>query len=355
MSQDENQNQKVRQSVLTVPPQATVSTINPNQPLSIQPVSEASALAESYADSLVDELFEDVDRMLDHAVAVPPAISTAYSSVSALSPASDQPHSAPNSDLDADSTLDPEAVAPMQRNMARRWGASIDQLLLIAAFASLAITLALWFALHGRQHSVADVPPDSTSDGLQSGDRAFLDYMQQSLEAIDRKAEIEQRTATGAADVAAAPPSVAALPSSPPDALATSPERVYVPIYQSPQTFAPALTNPQPVPGQPAPQSLAAAAAPAPTPAPAPAAAPASSPVAAAVPNVVPAANHALVALLQMGDRSAAIFEFDGNARRIEIGEQIGSSGWALVSVSDQDAIIRRNGEVRSVYIGQSF
>jgi hypothetical protein len=58
---------------------------------------------------------------------------------------------------------------------------------------------------------------------------------------------------------------------------------------------------------------------------------------------------------LELGDRSAALFEVNGTAQRIELGEAIGASGWTLVSVSNQEALIRRNGEVRSVYVGQTF
>ena len=39
----------------------------------------------------------------------------------------------------------------------------------------------------------------------------------------------------------------------------------------------------------------------------------------------------------------------------ISSAEAIGTSGWTLVSVNNNEAIIRRNGEVRSVYIGQKF
>ena len=49
------------------------------------------------------------------------------------------------------------------------------------------------------------------------------------------------------------------------------------------------------------------------------------------------------------------LFEIDGVARRIYVGENIGSSGWTLVKVVNQEAVVRRNGEVRSVFVGQQF
>jgi hypothetical protein len=59
--------------------------------------------------------------------------------------------------------------------------------------------------------------------------------------------------------------------------------------------------------------------------------------------------------VLELGDRSAALIEINGVAQRFRVGEGIGTTGWTLVEVSKNQAIMRRNGEVRSVFIGQSF
>ncbi|NEO57602.1 MAG: hypothetical protein F6K54_33750 [Okeania sp. SIO3B5] len=64
---------------------------------------------------------------------------------------------------------------------------------------------------------------------------------------------------------------------------------------------------------------------------------------------------NTLVGILELGERSAALFEVEGVARRIYVGENIGGSGWTLVNVANQEAVIRRNGEVRSVFVGQQF
>jgi Tfp pilus assembly protein PilP len=69
----------------------------------------------------------------------------------------------------------------------------------------------------------------------------------------------------------------------------------------------------------------------------------------------LPGAKHTLVGLLELGDRSAALFDINGSTQRFNVGEGIGNSGWTLVSVANQEAVIRRNGEVRSVYVGQRF
>lgn len=68
-----------------------------------------------------------------------------------------------------------------------------------------------------------------------------------------------------------------------------------------------------------------------------------------------PPVNHTLVGVLELGSQSAALFDIDGITQRINIGEPIGTSGWMLVDVKNGEAMIRRNGEVRSVYTGQTF
>jgi hypothetical protein len=85
-------------------------------------------------------------------------------------------------------------------------------------------------------------------------------------------------------------------------------------------------------------------------PAPKPAAAPAEQKVATA-----PISSHILEGLLELGEQSAALFKVNGVTRRIQIGENIGASGWTLVDVANGEAIIRRNGEVRSIFAGQKF
>lgn len=68
-----------------------------------------------------------------------------------------------------------------------------------------------------------------------------------------------------------------------------------------------------------------------------------------------PTYSAQLEGLLELGKKSVALFEMDGVTRRINLGENIGSTGWILVDVTNGEAIIRRNGEVRSIYTGQKI
>nr|WP_017654343.1 hypothetical protein [Fortiea contorta] len=67
------------------------------------------------------------------------------------------------------------------------------------------------------------------------------------------------------------------------------------------------------------------------------------------------APSHILEGLLELGDKSAALFKIEGVTHRINVGENIGSSGWTLVEVNNGEAVVRRNGEVRSIFTGHKL
>lgn len=65
--------------------------------------------------------------------------------------------------------------------------------------------------------------------------------------------------------------------------------------------------------------------------------------------------HHKLVGVLNLGDRSAALVDTNGEVRRVRIGEKLENSDWVLVSVSGQEATLQRRNEVRSVTVDQQF
>lgn len=231
-----------------------------------------------------------------------------------------------------------------------------------------------WLLSLRREATAAEIPDNSTAD--------FLAYLQQSLEVITARQDGANQTVavipaankvpmlpTTVPNINAAPP-LGALPNLP--GAATSPgviERVFVPLYQSGQTTQPsAKAGTVPVP---APVAAAAAIPPGapatarssmPTvhsgrklPAPSVPVAIAPTNAAAAVTNKKPDSEHVLVGILNLGSRSAALFNVDGNSQRAYVGDRVGVSEWSLVSVNGQDVVVRRDGEVRSIYIGQRF
>ena len=55
------------------------------------------------------------------------------------------------------------------------------------------------------------------------------------------------------------------------------------------------------------------------------------------------------------GGRSSAIFQLNNTSVSAAIGESLGSSGWTLESVGESSAVIRNNGQVRTLSVGGVF
>lgn len=310
---------------------------------------------EENADRLMSDLFAEVEQSLDRGT--PIALETATEAPIAPSPlespapvaepaepialwkefeSAPLPKLSPREltlgepDLDDDILLATSTEEPT-----RREGRSIDQLLLVTALISILATALVWFFWRDKfQTSTSSVTtaPSPTAADLQAAQKQdFLNYVGRSLDRIDRVTEANRLALAEQKEEPQSPK-----PSE------TVVERIYIPMYQPPQV----VTVPPSVAVLPSP------AAPAPT---APTAAPSTAPApTAAVPNIAPT-NYRLIGILELGDRSAALFEVNDTPQRVQVGAAIGDSGWTLVSVSNQEAIVRRNGEVRSVYVGQQF
>ncbi|MBD2001621.1 hypothetical protein H6F93_10995 [Leptolyngbya sp. FACHB-671] len=325
------------------------------------PVAEPSTFSiDTYADDLMDELFEEVDHILEKGVKMPPETDNPeYVALQPITvPEMGLPSVlVPHRQVEADQLEQLEAdleLLPSESQADKRYGfgKSLDQLLLISACASLVLTALLGIMLQGKWQP-ALAPQNSVAvDQLSQSDAEFLDYMERSLDVIDRRATANNSSTT--AEIPAPPAATSPTSSSQP-AQASVPERVFVPVYQPPQNLSfPGLGQPA-QPAQPAQPTQPSQVVPPIQPA-VPAAPAASAPAAVATaPNIAPTLNYTLVGLLELGDRSAALFEVNGTPQRIYVGESIGSSGWTLVSVQNEEALIRRNGEVRSVYVGQRF
>lgn len=336
--------------------------------LSSQPWS-----AETYADSLMDELFEDVERLADGGAALPTEVTqpepVGLQSLtipqmilaSALAPRqglSTQPRST------ALDTIAPETDLVLAKPSPER--SLFDKLLLGVAGASVLLTALIWLSAQsgiqrfwGAKTTTTVATAPTQQDPQSVADAQFSQYIQKSLEMID---QLGPTTPKGATTPAANPQAPAALPTTPvngnlaqaPSRIPTALERIYRPIPRDPQRLIPrpvTPVNPMPVVTvRPAPVPRVAVA-------PAPVPIPPVVPVAPAAPSTapVPAAVHTLQGIIEWGDRSAALFDINGSTQRVNLGESIGTSGWTLAKVTNSEALIRRNGEVRSIYVGQKF
>ena len=339
-------------------------------------------------DHLMNELFQGVEQTLERGTVMPndlhdlpeepepkPVSSLGYpqeiaSFVAPLMPLgptpspaleSVTPYSLPQNDLLNDPDLEELLVMDQGAAKPRKSGGGI---FLSAVLATLILSGGLFVAFKFRLYqmipgfSVPDVvegsvPPAAVPGSAQGKDQQFLEYVGRSLDRIDRTATRSSTPGT----IAALPPA----PSATPSPLIV--ER-YVPVYQPPLfgsfTTPPGATTGNSIsPAAPATSVAPTRVPPAPSvrpPAPRVAAAPIQlSPVAAIAPNIDLSETHALIGVLELGDRSAALLEVNGVPQRIQVGETIGASGWKIMSISNQTAIIQRNSEVRSLYVGQQF
>jgi hypothetical protein len=327
---------------------------------------DASDLVNTYAEDLISNLFEDVDRLLDgdetvvieiqRGVSISPSLGSKTdedtpdadetpSTALALSETATQDQAVTETALTSEVSPTPTAEKPQKT----RLGKLLDRCLITTTVFSLLGILG--FVIYSYQRSNGWVNPFATQPGdpqmATQSDQEFLEYLDRSLEVIARKVERNAEATDGIETI----PDVSVLPASPPLLPPLSPppgapgvvppggvpgggpvnviERVYIPYQTTTQPTLPQVPQTAQVP-----QGTVNAPRPEPG---------------------LPAANHTLVGLLELGERSAALFEIDGVSQRVYIGEPIGNSGWNLVSVSSDEARIRRNGEVRSIYIGQKF
>lgn len=326
--------------------------------------NDAPPLAvESYADRLMDDLFEDVERMLHRggvpqpepeiappataaeplsqpfASQAPPPLSleTALTSLSLSESGSAQAYGAQELDHSVTSGLTPPK-ATLEQNSPRR---SYNRLLLGVGCISVLVALAVWLVTQEAQRQPATTQGNNPSQTAATNgltDSRFAQYMERSLQNI---AQQPQATAPKGGTPAAANMPTVTIPKTPTPPAPKTPaglERVYVPTYQLPPNLATQGNT---------------------APAPATTVVPATPNQRAAVPTapVPPTASvpRSLIGVMELGENSAALFEINGITQRYRIGESIGSSGWTLVEISKNQAIIRRNGEVRTIFIGQSF
>lgn len=214
--------------------------------------------------------------------------------------------------------------------------------------------------------------PENSSDA----EMQFVNYMKKSLQAIDRKAQIQKKqTEVLAANSESKlsversilpPVNIPITPTTPSwQTAAALPMGATLPSPAAPtnRTLAqiPAFTPPPPPTPKKTPAFKKTTQLPPPPPVhnyeptstSTPEAQPASTARVAASQPV--AAGYTLIGLLDLGQQSAAMFETNDTTKQFWKGEVIGDTGWMLKSVSDRGVAIVRNGEVRSLSVGEKF
>jgi hypothetical protein len=308
---------------------------------------------------LLDEVFAEVERLLapDTPIAEPP--SPAATTSAAIQPLLPQSFVLPPRLTTRDRVPQPEAPLPDGSTSLQRVsdpssallakpqgdelvaiaadspppvtaGKSIDRVLVAAILASLAASGGLgWF--YSTQLDQPSEPSSTTAlasptltERQTQENIHFLNYLKQ---ALDRLTEAEQQAIPAQkANFTAVLPSPRLLQPAAKPLLSTSRRG-----NSHSSTAAPTPTSLAPNPDS------------------------KSSPERAAIANAPAPTTYALIGVLELGDRSAALFMVAGNPQRVQVGKPIGSSGWTLVAVAKQQAIVRRDREVRSIFVGQGF
>lgn len=351
---------------------------------------------DQYAEQLMDDLFQGIEHSLETGEILKEKVATAPTPVQTFVNGTAAPLSVV---VPTESALPETVVEPKTAEAASNADTTSEKpdwslrILWAAALLSCAGALALCISNWGNYkalfqqvtgqapaaETIATVPTAAT---VEAPNQAFANYIQQSLEALASQQPTATTSLAGLTSPVVATAPAPVVPAAPvvtptiPGGLGTAPaavppgtilERVYIPVYQTPQGLVPVVPG-VPVPNLtangtflPSQTAIAPSAVVQPGAAIATAAQPQASQSAPASPGEAIAAQplttteHTLVGLLELGDSSAALFELNGVTRRFSLGERIGSSGWTLVEAKNSEAIVRRNGEIRSVFVGQTF
>lgn len=105
---------------------------------------------------------------------------------------------------------------------------------------------------------------------------------------------------------------------------------IYIPIYQPPST---PQTTPTPIVTAPAPSPITSVTS--------------KKPVAKG--------SYTLIGVLDLGDRSSAMFDINGSIQSIKLGSVVGDSGWRVSRIAQQEVILKKGNEDNTVTVGQKF
>jgi len=294
-------------------------------------LSMKASLVEMNASQLMDELFAEFEQDLNEFS--PPAPGgfspSAWDDTDAPLSVDYYPLEAVNTGTGLGSGSTSQAVQSQQPPLP-------GNTLLLPGIATAAVALLLWIGSQQQPRAIAPLAAPLADSSDSATNRAFAAYMQRSLARINKNIQAQAISAEAPAPQTVTLPALTLpKPANPKPSPKVVTERVYIP-YQPPQ---PQVTQPQ----RPLTAKRQAAALPS----------PATATTASA--NALPTASQTLVGVLELGDRSAALVGADGTTRQVQVGETLGPGGWSLVKVANQQAIIQRQGELRSIYVGQKF
>lgn len=218
------------------------------------------------------------------------------------------------------------------------------------------LVFALWWLMGHKNGQLSNVFAfmNGHQETISQADAEFLDYMEKSLEIIDRKL-LSQKEETSTISKKDDPANI-----------------VYVPVYTANSKAQPKSLNPIPLPPPPPPPTVTfdtpvAKITPPPPPklqTENPVTIPPVSESTETLPEpppvevsaaVKPTKSYTLVGLVELGANPTAMFRGKGGTKRITIGQKIDDSGWKLKAIEERTVVVTRQGQSRTINVGEKL
>jgi hypothetical protein len=325
-----------------------------------------------FADRLMDELFEDVEKLLEGSVPPEPVKPVRKAEPPkhlsfdiAPTPRSADIVARPNlPQWKSSENLSKKPKTRVKRKQTKPRGTAFQKVLVFAFCASALTAVSVWVANRGifprltavaspSSPTVATIPAPKVVPA--DTNPQFAQYMMRSLATIDRRVATGKptvgvltvpytnplptvpvsKTVAKSGSTLPETPVVINVPAAPAAAPATNSPAGSSELNQILSRLSSVLEKLSPALNRPAAQS---------------------APIARAnTASTEPQRTLRGIAIATDPSQSAVLFEMNGITQRHFIGESIGSSGWSVVDISNNYVTVRRNGEVRSISVGQKL
>ena len=228
----------------------------------------------------------------------------------------------------------------------------LDRILLVAACSSALVAAVMWTINHGiwigkQSVNVAQVSPKNTSENKTFGEqiRRMLSEVTDKNRAIaaSPNATISNNIPLVVAPLLGNMPSPVGMNNGLVNGLQ---QPMYVPVYQPPNLNGSNMPSPLALPPVTSNSAIEFSKSPS-------TARPNSSSLVQAA--AAPMPSYTLIGVLDLGDRSTAMFDINGSVQSIRVGKAISNDGWVLSRVSQQEITLKRGKETKTVLVGQKF